>query len=480
MKLHLPKILREDSRNSPYNQHRFRSVEVFKAQYDKQASGKPQRKVFSLGENSWLNRCQHYDAMCEAYPLLKMSLFTLAGLATAQGVFYRPAEKKAEKKKPYKVVSETEEVTYALAEEALYRVEKFTKEQKVVSKFYETVFRMAKYGGCFWEVTYEPVFSFRIPPMQEYIEPAEADAQGTIIRWRQVVHGVSTAEWTNQELILIPFLGETTATWPYAPSLLTGTETESDMLVEMERNTEKYMEKQAWPYEIAAFGDAANPVLEDDYVTASSAWKNRQPGDGFATRNIPVNIIQGGTGSAPIRELAVLCELMKKNINDAVMVPGVSQLYNATEASAKVLTAHVMTTLGQPVQWRIAEYFSDGILKPWLEASGFSRKSCPETLFESPDVHKKEEGDYWGLLVDKKIQTPQQACEHLGLEYDEEYWNMQLKREQEQFDKQLQAKQESAPNDASKGTQTSAKPEQVKGKSYQVTELFDKEPHKHD
>jgi len=452
--------------------------EKYKANFDKSASGKPKRKIFNLGENSWKTRCEHYDNLCEQYPLLKMSLFTLAGMVTAQGVFYKPAEKKqAQKKKPYNLVTETEENTYALAEEALYRTEKFSKEQKVVSKFYETAFRMAKYGGCFWEISTEPVFTFRIPPLQEYIEPAEADDQGQITVWRQVIQNQETARWTNQELILIPFLGETTATWPYAPSLLTGTETESEMLIGLEESVKDYSEKQAWPYEIMQLGDGAPGsalVTDEDYTVASNEWDRRKPGEGLTARNMKVEIIPGGTGSAPIRELAVLCELMKKNLNDAVMVPGVSQLYNATEASAKVLTAHVMTTLGQPVQWRLGEYYADGILKPWLESAGFSRKSCPETVFESPDVHKKEEGDYWGLLVDKKIQTPQQACEHLGLEYDQAFWDAQLKHEQEQLKQQLDAKSESAPKDAKPDAEG-----KVKGKSYQVTELFEV-PHKHE
>lgn len=458
------------------------AIEKYKASYDKSGAGagKPKRKIFNLGENTWKNRCEHYDSLCEQYPLLKMSLFTLAGLVTAQGLFFKPAEKKPKLKSTLKngntVTEETN--TYALAEEACYRVEKFKRDQKVVSKFYETAFRMAKYGGCFWEISRDPVFSFRIPTLQECIEPAEANDQGQITVWRQVVMNQETARWSSEDLVLIPFLGETTATWPYAPSLLTGTETESEMLVAMEESTKDYSEKQAWPYEVLQLGDGSQgsaSVTDDDYVVARSEWRNRKPGEGIATRNMPVNIIPGGTGSAPIRELAVLCELMKKNLNDAVMVPGVSQLYNATEASAKVLTQHVMTTLGQPVQWRLSEYFQEGVLKPWLESSGFSRKSCPEILFESPDVHKKEEGEYWTSLVSAKIQSPMQACDHLGLEYDEEYWSEQLRREQEQFDKQLQAKQDSGEQE---------KPEdgkKVKGKSYQVTELFDVAPvHKHD
>jgi len=463
-KLQLPRILREDSRNSPHIH--FTASEKYKANFDKAASGKPKRKTFNLGENSWKTRCEHYDQMCEQYPLLKMSLFTLAGLVTAQGLFFKPAVNRQDE-------------TYALAEEAVYRVDKFKRDQKVVSKFYETAFRMAKYGGCFWEISKDPVFSFRIPPLQECIEPAEADDQGQIVAWRQVVNNNEVARWNSDELVLIPFLGETTSTWPFAPSLLTGTETESEMLVSMEESSKDYSEKQAWPYEVLMLGDGtANSAMvsDEDYIAARNEWRNRKPGEGLATRNMPVDIKVGGTGSAPIRELAVLCELMKTNINDAVMVPGVSQLYNATEASAKELRKHVMTTLGQPIQWRLSEYFQDGILKPWLETTGFSRKSCPEILFESPDTNKAEEAQYWTSLVSAKIQTPLQACDHLGLEYDDAYWTELEQKQQEQFDKQLQAKKEAAPKDVNPPE------EKVKGKSYQVTELFNVEPeaHKHD
>jgi hypothetical protein len=113
-----------------------------------------------------------------------------------------------------------------------------------------------------------------------------------------------------------------------------------------------------------------------------------------------------------------------------------------------------MTTLGQPIQWIIKECYEEYVLKPYLENIGFSRKSCPNVLFESPDVHKKEEGDYWTSLVQNKIQTPQQACDHLGLEYDEAYWQLQEQKQMEQF----------------KQKQQQFSDQKDKGKSYVVTE----------
>jgi hypothetical protein len=56
----------------------------------------------------------------------------------------------------HKAAVNKEEETYGLSEEALYRADKFKRDQQVNSKFYETSFRAAKYGGCFWEISSSP------------------------------------------------------------------------------------------------------------------------------------------------------------------------------------------------------------------------------------------------------------------------------------------------------------------------------------
>jgi hypothetical protein len=414
-----------------------RAEEKFKAGVALGYGGKPKRKTFNVGEHSWVSRCKHFDKYAEDYPLFNQSCLALAGLCTAQGVYYSPAVKKNDE-------------TYALAEEAVWRIQKLDSQMRVVSKFYETVYRMAKHGGAFWEVTFSPDFAFRLAPFQEYIEPYQVNELGEVTSWRQIIHGSVAAEWSvepsNEDAYIVPVMWNTTSTtWPYGTSIGTGLETELDSLIEMESSAKDYMEKQAWPYEVLALGDKDSQVLESDYATARTEWKNRKPGEGIVTRNMPVDIKPGGTGSAPIRELAVLCELMKDNIHDGFSVPPISKLYNSTEASAKVLTAHVMTILGQPIQWIVKEHYEEYVLKPYLESLGMSRKSCPDVLFESPDVHKKEEGDYWVALVQNKIQTPQQACDHLGLEWDEEYWKQEEAKQKEQFQQKQQQQQNQNP-----------------------------------
>lgn len=433
-------------------------TEQFKAGVSTGTGGKPRRKVFHLNEHTWQARCTHFEKLSQDYPLFNQSCLALAGMVMSQGAFLKPAVNKQDE-------------TYALAEEAMWRCRKFNRTSRVNSKFYETVFRMAKFGSCFWEITFKPNFDFRVVPSQEYVEPVETDDVGEVVKWRQVIWGRSVAEWPakweigDEEtfVVQVPW-NITSASWPYGTSIGTGSETELEALIEMETNAKDYMEKQAWPYEVLALGDGkpnSASVLDTDYQSARNEWKNRKPGEGIATRNMPVNIIPGGTGSSPIRELAVLCQLMKDNAHDGLMVAPISKLYNSTEASAKVLTSHIMTVLGQPIQWIVKECYEEYVLKPFLVQGGFSVKSCPEVLFESPDVHKKEEGEYWALLVERKIQTPMQAAEHLGLEYDEEYWTQQReqmanvfkpKQEEETEDEIYEVRRKTCSNSGSRQT----------------------------
>lgn len=402
-----------------------KATEKFKASVDLGYGGKPQRKTFNLGEHTWFSRCRHFDKYTMDYPLFNQSCLALAGLCTAQGVFYSPAVKKNDE-------------TYPLAEEALWRVEKLSDQMRVNGKFYETVYRMAKHGGAFWEVTFTPTFAFRLVPFQECIEPYKVDELGEITAWRQVINGQVTAVWnvdaSESDAYIVPIMWNVTShTWPYGTSIGTGLETELESQIEMETNAKDYMGKVAWPYEVLALGDKDTQILESEYDAAKIAWKNRKPGEGIVTRNMPVDIVKGGTGQNPLRELSDLCQLMKDNIHDGLSVPPISKLYNSTEASAKVLTAHVMTILGQPIQWIIKECYEEFVLKPFLEDIGKSRKSCPNVLFESPDANKEQEVLYYIPLVQNKIQTPQQVCDHLGLEYDEEWWTQQEEKQLEQF-----------------------------------------------
>ena len=455
LKLQLPNILRLDSRESP---HLKRIVkEQYKAAFDKLYGGKPTRKIYQLGEASWAGRHKHYMDLRESYPLFDKSVLGLAGLVMSQGIYHKPAVNRKDE-------------TYALAEDAVFRADKFRDQRYINSKMFSTVVALGSVGSCFWEISDNDIFDFRIPTLQEYIEPASADGEGNITGWRQIIHGTTTAEWTSQQLKLISW-NPTSSTWPYGNGLGVGLETELEALVQMETDSKDFMGKQAWPYEVLALGDNANPVSPTTLTEARSEWMQRKPGQGLVT-DVPTNIIPGGTGSSPIRDLAALCTLMKDNVHDGLVVPPVLKLYNSTEASANVLVKHVMTILGQPLQWLLKEHYETDILKPFMIQQGFSVKACPMAMFESPDAYKKEEGDFWVSLVQNKIQSPIQACDHLGLEYDEAYWAEQERKQQEQMQQQLDAKASTSPFQKKEGSAPNdAKPEPKAKETWKVVRM---------
>jgi len=404
------------------------------------------KKRFSIGEHSWSSRCKKFENMYQQYPMLKQGILTLAGIVMSEGAHTSPATNKQDE-------------TYNLAEEAKWRVDNsLHKRHNINSLLYQTVNIMCKFGSCFWEKTETPEFSYRIIPNQESIEPASYDDTGEITEWRQVIMGTTYATWNSQEIVHFAW-NVCSNSWPYGTPLLIGLDVETEALLGLEESAKDFMEKEAWPYEILSLGDSQNQITTNDYNTAKIAWKNRQPGQGITSRNIPINLLKGGTGDTPLRELSDLMELLKDNVQDGLMVPAISKLYNSTEASAKVMTQHVMTVLGQPIQWLLKERYEEDILKPFMEASGFSVKACPELIFESPNVHKKEDGEFWVSLVSTQIATPQQAADALGIEYDEEYFT----KKEEQMLQQQQANNEQKPQ----GDDSEGKPQQ-NGVTYEV------------
>jgi len=408
--------------------------ERFKAGIDV-AGHKPKARRFYVGEHSWGASCRKFEQMTQAYPLLKQGLLTLAGLVLPEGAYTSPAEKKPVKKSEQQKLSEADSKTYALAEEAQWRVEKFNEDMRVNNVLYNTVYIMCKFGSCFWELTEEPKFAYRIIPNQESMEPAAVDDIGNITGWRQVIQGSVVAEWPAESIVHFAW-NVSSSSWPYGTPFLIGLDVETESMLALEKSSADFMDKNAWPYEVLSVGDSASPISASDYAGVKSSWGNRQPGDGFTLRNIPVNLMKGGTGDTPLRELSDLMNLMKDNIQDGLMVPAISKLYNSTEASAKVMTSHIMTVLGQPIQWLIKEKYEEQVIKPYCESIGFSRKSAPKLIFESPTSHKAEEAEFWKVMGELQVQSPEQIAEHLGLEFDEDYWKAKKEEEQAQFEQQ--------------------------------------------
>jgi len=320
---------------------------------------------------------------------------------------------------------------------------------------FETGVTLSKFGSCFWELTHLPVFDVRIIPMQEAIEPATFNDIGEITSWRQNLWGrKEMPTWDASDIIHFAW-NVTSKSWPYGTSILSGLETSLDTLEQLEININEYMTKQALPYELWQVGDGQFMPTGSELSTLRSKWKNRGMGENFIT-SFPIDLKQGGTGGAPIRELSPILEFIKDDIIDGTMVPPISKQYNATEASAKVMMPHAHATLITPMQRLIRRKIETEIYKPYLEDLGFSVKTCPKLTFAPPDAHKEEDGEYFSKLVLAGIAPPRWAAKKLGIP-EEEF---------DEWQKEVEAKEEKM--------MQQQKPEEgeEEGKSYRVTELY--------
>jgi len=388
---------------------RTKMAEKFKGFFDTGYGAKPTRKHFYLGEHSWLDRCTKFDRLCEAHPLAKQTLQALGGQVIANGIYVQPTE------------------DYARAKEAAEIIEKLNDEIHFKQLLFDASRYMGKYGSCFLEKTWTPTFNVRIIPQQERIEPEEQDEESNIVKWRQP----NQASWSLEEIVPLHW-DVSSQSWPYGTSMLVGLDTEFQVYEDLEINTKDYMEKQAWPYTILQIGDKENPVDETELSTAKTKFKNRRIGEDMIT-TVPTQLLQGGTGGSPIRELSDLLQVVKDNIQDSLILPAISKLYNSTEASAKVLTSWAASCVVKPMQEILRNELREKVYKPYLEDLGYSVKVCPDLLFEPPDAQKKEEMEFWTGMVNAGICPPQVAAREFGWEDEWKTWQIEKQAQQEKI-----------------------------------------------
>lgn len=416
--------------------------ERFKGYFDTGKTRRGKHTRFYPGEHSWKERCVHYDQTVERHGMAKQATLTIAGQLVAEGVFTSAKERD---NKPY-----------PRSEEAQQHCDDLNEQIGLDTMLYDTGVTIAKYGSCFWEKTWTPQFDVRLIPMQEAIEPAEVDDVGNITRWRQNLWAAKTPpSWSSNEIVHFAW-NITTQSWPYGTSILVGLETILDTLEELEVNANKYMEKQAYPYEVLQLGDGTFMPTPAEVSSVDSKWKSRDVGENIIT-TYPTQMHQGGTGGAPIRELSNILDFLYDEVIDATMIPPISKQYNATEASAKVMMPHAHATLITPMQRLIRRKIEGEIYKPYLEDLGFSVKTCPKLLFAPPDAHKEEDGEYYSKLVTAGIAPPRWAAKKLGI--PEEEWDEWQKEEEAKQEKMMQQQKE-------------GQDEGEEGKSYRVTELY--------
>jgi len=383
------------------------------------------------GELSWQSRCQHYDQIVERHPLAKQGLLSIAGKVVEQGIFTKAAYDDG----PHAVRSE----------EAKDKCDELNKRLGLNVMLYDTITTQMKYGSCFWEKSFSPVFDARIIPMQEAIEPAEVNDVGEIIVWRQNLNLYGTTEppsWSNNEIVHYAW-NISSKSWPYGTSMLIGLDTEFDALETIETATSDYAKKQGLPKELWQVGDRDYTPNDDEIAAIRKKIKNWGAGEEFVT-NYTINRIAGGTGEKPLSEISKILDFYYTHIVDGLMVAPISKQWSSTMASAEemelVQRAHLIT----PLQRLVGNKIEREIYSPYLESLGYSVKVCPTVLWEAPDAHKDEEAEYWALQVQSGIVPAEYAALEQGFDMEKikQMRNEQLKREAEQMQFQKVQQQE--------------------------------------
>lgn len=397
-------------------------------------AGAPKRKrKFWTGELSWKARCEYNDQIYHRFPLCKSQVLTIAGQLTAEGVFTEAAYTEG----PHKQSSD----------DAKDKIDDLNKQIGLDSLLYETAIGMAKYGGNFWEKTFDPVFDARVLPMQEDIEPHAQDLVGNITHWRQNVLGQrETPTWSVEQIVHFPW-NVTSKSWPYGTSLLTGLDIVFEILEQLETDIKDFMHKAAFPYEVLGIGDKEYRPTADEVSAAKTKWKNKVPGEHILT-NYPVNLVTGGTGDKTITNLNDILNFLKDECIDGLLVPPISKQWSSTMASATEMLPWAQANLIRPMQRIIRRKIEQEIYKPYLMDIGFSVKVCPKLLFESPDAHKDEEAEYWALQVQSGIVPAEYAALEQGFDMDKikQMREEEQKRQEEQMQQQMAQQEQSSIN----------------------------------
>lgn len=371
---------------------------------------------------NFITYSRRFDEYCNKYPKVKSALLTVAGQVVADGVF----------------TSMPDDNDYPRALQAKKVCDDFNKRVGMYLLIRKTALRMVKYGTGFWELDFNNVngLNVQLIPHQEYMYPVYVS--GELSGWEYRLNGVAIHKWPKEQIAVFPFDPEEND--PYGTSLLTGIDYELETQDEIRKNLLAYLEKQAWASNVLQVGDGQYSPNDDMIASINTEVKNREVGEDFVT-SYPIDLKVMGAAQVETRMIPETLKFSDDQVTDALMSPPISKLYNSTEASATVMTEWARGCLIKPIQNIISEVVEKQVYQPMLEDMGFTVKLTPDLSFDPPDVHTNDEAAYWGTLLDKKVQSPEQVCKALGLTYDSAYWKQDEAKQLEQQKMQLEAKQ---------------------------------------
>jgi len=384
----------------------------------------PQHSVDSPISFTQFDFEEYSDTMSRYYnefPKVKQAILSIAGQVVADGIFLVPAKR-------YNKDAERWE-NYSESVEGWLQCEKINKKIQIKRFLNDVSKRMVKYGTCFTEKTFDPFFDIRLMPNQKYMKPRWSTAGNRLNGWDLGKKwGQPIATFNTSQIAMFPWdVDENT---PYGTSLMVGLGTDLDSLKTIKRNTNAYVERQAYASNLMQVGDAEFHPGPDDIDAITSKVKNRQPGEDLVT-GYPINHKSIGPGQVESNLVPEFMDQVSREIDDGLMMPPISLQVQATEASITKVLENTRANLIIPIQEIIKSVMENEVYWPYLEDLGYSRRVVPDLMFEAPEAGKNEIAAYYVQLVQNEIVTPAQAAEALNENYDEEYWKQREEKEQQ-------------------------------------------------
>jgi len=269
------------------------------------------------------------------------------------------------------------------AEKAKKLCDDFAGQISLDQLIYEGTIWLCLHGNSYIEkkLIGQKIVDARLFPWQDQIEPSEIAEDGEVAGWRQVRYGREIAVFSTDELtgLRLPPVDED----GFGTSLI-----ESVMLSvitsgQVDRDIKDYLHKSAWPKEMYQVGEPGDKVDDSTVSEAYAKVKRWKPGDSYIA-NYPVKYTACGVGQVESRAFPEIIKVLNNRSIDGLIVPPLSMLYNATEASARAMLDDLQVAIIQPIQRIWKRKIETEIFKPLIVGEAIDEKFTPSIDFMPP------------------------------------------------------------------------------------------------
>jgi len=260
----------------------------------------------------------------------------------------------------------------------------FARDNGIDQMIFEGSIYLALHGNLFLENRFvqKKLARMRIFPWQYEVEPSTIDIDGSVLEWRQARNYSVITEFKENEIVALrlPPIDKD----GFGTSLVQPIREILNIKQQTDRDSKDFVHLTAFPKELIQLGDAAEPADKTSVDDAYAKWKGWAPGEVFIV-NLPTKYQACGVGQVESRLFPSLIRTFNDQCIDAMIMPPMSYLRNATEASANAMIAHARTCIVQPFQRLWKRALEREIFEALLEGEGINPEYVPSISFTPPN-----------------------------------------------------------------------------------------------